>query len=88
MKLSFIFGKNMEADFYKRFNKDGKRPQSAKPLWLLLKRAGWRRYSAFTESLLMQSSGNVALLNVWQQPHPWLDCFSRALGWILIGRGH
>lgn len=50
--------------------------------------AGWRRYSSFTESLLMQNSGNVALLNVWQQPHPWLDCFSRALGWILIGRGH
>lgn len=48
--------------------------------------ADWRRYSAFTESLLVQNSGNVALLNVWQKPHLCLDCFSRALGWILIGR--
>lgn len=37
-KLFFIFGKNKEADFYKRFNKDGKRPQSAKPQWLSMKR--------------------------------------------------
>jgi len=47
--------------------------------------ADWRRYSAFTESLLVQNSGKVAILSVWQKPLHWLDCFCRALGWILIG---
>lgn len=77
----FFFRKDLT-----RMEKGNSHPNHSGFQWsVCCNNADWRRYSAFTESLLVQNSGKVAILNVWQKPHSWLDCFSRALGWILIG---